>query len=117
MGEFPTVTDEPVLARIDRTLNLIDARLEQSERRWEQRDREWRRLTEENRRYSDALLERHARITADQIAAIEAYRAQSEMASAALQAEIADQRSQIKSQTEALLRVLDRLPPGERPQG
>lgn len=117
-------SEESVLERIDRTLDRIDARLEQgdkrweeSERRWEKRDREWKRLADENRRYNDALLKRHAGITQAQIAAIDAIREQSSADSAALQAEIADQRSEIRAQTEALLRIIDRLPPGNRPQG
>ena len=117
------MTEDQVLDRIDRTLNRIDARIEESERRWQeerQRSREdrqrWQEERTEHRRYNDALFERHARISADQIAAIESIRVQSAADSAALQAEIADQRSQIQAQTDALLKFLDRLPP-ERPQG
>jgi hypothetical protein len=88
----------------DEILARINARFEQSDRRWEERDRRWEELMKENRRFNDALLERHARITTELISAIQT-------GFASLQAEIADQRRQIQAQTQALLHVLDRLPP------
>jgi hypothetical protein len=81
----------------------------------DQRDREFREWTEmrerkfsdwtekrdrEMRDFLDALTERHVGITQQMIAAI-----------AKLQAEIADQRAHIQANTQALLRVLDRLGP------
>jgi hypothetical protein len=60
---------------------------------------------EEFRRYLDALLERHASITQELIT-------QMQLGFSSLQAEIADQRAQIQANTEAILRVIDRFPPG-----
>jgi hypothetical protein len=63
---------------------------------------------EEFRRYLDALLERHASITQELIT-------QMQLGFSSLQAEIADQREQIQANTEAILRVIDRFPPGTQP--
>jgi hypothetical protein len=60
---------------------------------------------EEFRRYLDALLERHASITQELIT-------QMQLGFSSLQAEIADQREQIQANTAAILRVIDRFPPG-----
>lgn len=100
-------------------------------RRWaEERDREFREWTEERERrhrewveererkhsewveehdrehraFFDALTERHVGITQHLIEAIDS-------GFSRLQAEIADQRAQIQTNTEALLKVLDRLEP------
>jgi hypothetical protein len=110
------VADDEILARIDRTLDRIDSRIEQSERRWQTRDHEWKSLAEDNRRFNDALLERHAGITAAMIASLERSTEENTARSLALQAEIADQRALIQAQTEAIMQVIDRLPP-PHPQG
>jgi hypothetical protein len=78
-------------------------------REWtEKREREFRNWTlerdREHREFLDALTERHVGITQELIASIQ-------IGFARLQAEIADQRAQIQANTEALLRVLDRLGP------
>lgn len=88
---------------------------EESEGRWQERDREWKRFAAENRRLNDALLERHAGITAEMIASIQRSSEEHSAAFAALQTEIADQRAQIQAQTQAILQVIDRFPP-HRPQ-
>jgi hypothetical protein len=87
-------------------------------RRWaDERDRE-------QREFLDALTERHVGITQQLIEAMHAgfdrLAAQISLSSdritsslAELQAEIADQREQIQANTQALLRVLDRLEPGQ----
>lgn len=78
------------------TLDRVNERLD----RHQERDGEFRR-------FLDALTERHVGITQRLIEAIDSGFSQ-------LQAEIADQRAQIQANTEALLKVLDRL---ERQQG
>ncbi|MGH2984440.1 MAG: hypothetical protein ACRDK5_09345 [Solirubrobacterales bacterium] len=87
------MADDELLRKIDRTLERNTEAFERN------RDRD-----DEFRRYLDALLERHAGITQHLIEAIDSGLAQ-------LQAEIADQREQIQANTQALLRVLDRLGP------
>lgn len=62
-------------------------------------------MDEETRRFLDALLGRHVEITEELIQNMQA-------GFAALQAEIADQREQIQANTNGILSVLDRLPPG-----
>jgi hypothetical protein len=89
-------------------------------RRWaEQRDREFRDWAEKHDRqmhvYLDGLTERHVRITQQLIESIsmgfDRLATQISSATAELQAEIADQRAQIQANTQALLRLLDRLGP------
>jgi hypothetical protein len=63
---------------------------------------------EEFSRYLDAMLERHAAITQELIM-------QMQLSFSALQAEIAEQREQIRANTAATWAMLDRL--GEGPQG
>ncbi len=126
-GAVADSPDREVLVRIDRTLDRIDAGLDASEKRWARRDelleadreeaqRRWERLAADNRRYNDALLERHARITGDMIAALRRHGDEESARTTAILAEIADQREQIQAQTRALLQVIDRLPP-PHPQG
>jgi ABC-type transporter Mla subunit MlaD len=76
------------------TLERVDRRLDQSQER-----------EEEHRLFIRETTERNARITDSLIAAIQSF-------SADLQAEISDQREQIQANTQAILRVLDRFPPG-----
>lgn len=83
--------------RFEERFDRFEERLDRDEKRAEERDREFKR-------YLDALTERHAGITQRMIESMEAFFAQ-------LQAEIADQRAQIQANTQALLRVLDRLEP------
>jgi hypothetical protein len=75
------------------TLDRVNERLD----RHEERDGEFRR-------FLDALTERHVGITQHLIESIDS-------GFAKLQGEIADQRAQIQANTEALLKVLDRLEP------
>jgi len=94
------VADDELLRKIDRTLERNTDAFERNREAFERnRDRD-----DEFRRYLNALLERHAGITQHLIEAIDS-------SSAQLQAEIADQRSQIQANTQALLRVLDRFGP------
>jgi peptidoglycan hydrolase CwlO-like protein len=80
-----------------------------------QRDRELRQWSDkrdrEMREFLDALTERHIGVTQQMIGAMNAGFDQLGSALAELQAEIADQREQIRANTRALLRVLDRLGP------
>lgn len=73
----------------------------------------------EDRRYLDALLERHVTITQAMITAMQGGFAElSEAIQASLaelQAEIADQREQIRANTEATWRMLDRFGEGPAP--
>jgi hypothetical protein len=57
-------------------------------------------MDEDLRRFLDALLERHAGITQEMINVL-----------SGLQTEIVDQREQIRANTEATWRMLDRLGP------
>lgn len=69
-----------------------------------ERDREFRQWSDkrdrEMRQFLDGLTERHVGITQQMIGAL-----------TKLQDEIADQRAQIQANTQALLKVLDRLGP------
>jgi hypothetical protein len=98
--ETSRVADDELLRKIDRTLERNTDAFERVNKRLdrqEQRDDEFRR-------FLDALTERHVGITQRLIEAIDS-------GFAKLQAEIADQRAQIQANTEALLKVLDRLEP------
>ena len=83
--------------------------IDDASREWlERRDAEWKVWFAEQKAASDRfhreLLERHAGITESMIAALQESTAQ-------LVAEIADQRAQIRANTQAVLRALDRLGP------
>ncbi len=69
----------------------------------------------EMKRYLDGLLERHVTITQAMIGSIAKMEAEMQAGFAALQAEIADQREQIKANTAATWAMLDRF--GPEPQG
>jgi ABC-type transporter Mla subunit MlaD len=91
---------ERTMATLDRVNDRLD--------RDEERDRDFRR-------YLDGLTERHVGITQQLIETMNSgfaqLQAEISSASAKLQAEIADQREQIQANTQAVLRVLDRLGP------
>jgi hypothetical protein len=93
----------------------IKARLERVEQRWEEsekaRRREWEALEgrlmtayEENRHYSDGLLRRNVVMTQEFIAILREGR---EVA----RAEAAENRAETRANTEAVLKLLDRLSP------
>jgi hypothetical protein len=63
------------------------------------------------REFLDALTERHVRVTQQMIGALDRLTTQVNSGFAQLQAEVADQRAQIQANTQALLRILDRLGP------
>lgn len=88
------MADDKLLRRIDRMLEKRD----HEQREWLETQRR------EQREWLDAHTERQVAITQDLIASIHSGFAQ-------LQAEIADQRAQIKANTDALLKVLDRFGP------
>jgi cupin superfamily acireductone dioxygenase involved in methionine salvage len=100
--ENPSMAMNEVVARLDR----IDVRLERWEAESSRTNAEQRRERLEARDFMDALLRRHAGVTQDMIAALQA-----------LQAEILDQREQIQATTQAILRLLDERFGPERPQG
>lgn len=96
----------------------IRARLEKVERRWEEgeeaRRREWEALEgrlmtayEKNQHHSDGLLRKMTVMTQEYIAILHEER----MAIRALQSEAAEGRAQLRANTEAVLKALDRLPP------
>ncbi len=104
---------DDLLARIDRTLDRIDSRLEQGDKRWEQerrawerRDADWAKHQAEMRRFLDGLLERFVRVTQEQIGTLVGL--QQEIGE--LRAESVDQRAQLRANTEATWRMLDRFP-------
>jgi hypothetical protein len=86
---------------------------EVAEERWQRADEVAEKRWQEMRAYNDALLQRYARITEDQSAVIVEMNRRSEANFVALQSEIAEQRAEIREQTQALMRMLDRLPPYE----
>jgi hypothetical protein len=101
--------------RLQRGCKEIRQRLEKIERRWEEsekaRKREWEELagrmmtaTEEHRHYNDGLLRKMAVMTEEYIGILREV-------SADLQREFAEGRAQLQSNTEAVLKMLDRLPP------
>jgi hypothetical protein len=112
--ENRSVADDELLRKIDRTMERNTEAFERNREAFERTMGTLDRVNErfdrheerdvEFRRFLDGLLERHAGITQHLIEAIDS-------SSAQLQAEIADQRSQIQANTQALLRVLDRFGP------
>jgi multidrug resistance efflux pump len=108
--ENRSVTSDEILARIDRTLERMDARQEAGDRRWEEEQRRWAERDREQRAFFDGLLTRSAAITEAQIVGLQEF--QREMSE-----ELADQRAQIRANTEAVLRLLDERFGPEHPQG
>jgi len=101
--------------RLERAQVEIRARLEKVELRWQEdeqaRRREWEALEgrymtaqEEHRHFNDGILRKMTVMTDEYIQIMRE-------GAAALQREIAEQRAQIRANTEAVLKVLDRLPP------
>jgi hypothetical protein len=70
-------------------------------------------MDEETRRFLDGLLRRHVEVTQALIESMKGDSRALQAESRALQAEIADQREQIRANTEATWRMLDRF--GEGP--
>jgi hypothetical protein len=100
--------------RLERGMKEIQARLEKIERRWEEdeaaRRREWEDLegrmmtaTEEHRHYNDGLLRKMTVMTNEQISILREF-------SEDMQKEFAEGRAQLRANTEAVLKMLDRLP-------
>jgi hypothetical protein len=96
----------------------IRARLEKVEQRWEEgeeaRRREWEALEgrlmnayEENQHFNDGLLRKMTVMTEEYIRILRE-------GGAIFQKEMAEGRAQLRANTEAVLKALDRLPP---PQG
>lgn len=101
--------------RLERSHAEIRGRLETIEGHWEEdeeaRRREWEALEgrlmtaqEEHRHFNDGILRKMTVMTEEYIRIMRE-------AGAALQREIAEQRSQIRANTDAVLKALDRLPP------
>jgi uncharacterized protein (DUF885 family) len=101
--------------RLERSHAEIRGRLEKVERHWrddeENRRREWEALQgrlmtaqEEHRHFNDGILRKMTVMTEQYIQIMRE-------GGAALQLEITEQRAQIRANTDAVLKVLDRLPP------
>ncbi|HEX5526620.1 MAG TPA: hypothetical protein VFX44_05415 [Solirubrobacterales bacterium] len=104
-------------ARLERGFADIRQRMEKVERRWEEsekaRKREWEELegrmmtaTEEHRHYNDGLLRKMTVMTDAQINILREF-------SEDMQKEFAEGRAQLQANTEAVLKMLDRLPPSQ----
>ena len=101
----------------ERSLAKIQARTEQVERHWERseeaRRHEWERLEgrlmtaeEEHRRFNDALLRKNTMMTQAFLAILDEGREEARQ-------EFAEGRAQMRANTEAVLKALDRLPPAD----
>jgi hypothetical protein len=101
--------------RLERGFAEIRQRMEKVERRWEAdekaRKQEWEKLegrmmtaTEEHRHYNDGLLRKMTVMTDAQIGILREF-------SEDMQREFAEGRAQLRANTEAVLKMLDRLPP------
>jgi hypothetical protein len=101
--------------RLERGQAEIRARLAKVEQRWQEgeeaRRQEWEALAgrlmdayEENRHYNDGLLRRDAMMTEEFILILREGREEA-------RAEAAENRAEIRANTEAVLRLLDRFPP------
>jgi hypothetical protein len=101
--------------RLERGFAEIRQRMRKVERRWEEdekvRRREWEELegrmmtvTEEHRHYNDGLLRKMTVMTDAQINVLREF-------SEDMQREFAEGRAQLQANTEAVLKMLDRLPP------
>ncbi len=99
----------------ERSYAAIQARMDRVEQRWEKseaaRQREWERLegrlmtTEEKRkRFDDALLRKNTMMTQAFLAILDEGREE-------FRREFAEGRAQMRANTEAVLKALDRLPP------
>lgn len=106
---------EEAVARRQAEIRARLGRVEQLWREGEQaRRREWEALEgrvmnayEENRHFNDGLLRKMTVMTQEYIEIMNEER----MAIRALQGEIAEGRAQLRANTEAVLKALDRLPP------
>jgi len=101
----------------ERSLAEIQARTEQVERHWEKseeaRQREWERLEgrlmtgeEKRKRFDDALLRKNTMMTQAFLAILDEGREE-------FRREFAEGRAQMRANTEAVLKALDRLPPAD----
>ncbi|HWM54035.1 MAG TPA: hypothetical protein VNO20_01405 [Solirubrobacterales bacterium] len=101
----------------ERSLAEIQARTEQVEKHWEKseeaRRREWERLEgrlmtaeEKRKRFDDALLRKNTMMTQAFLAILDEGREE-------FRQEFAEGRAQMRANTEAVLAVLDRLPPAD----
>lgn len=99
----------------ERSLAEIQARTEQVEKHWEKseeaRRREWERLEgrlmtaeEKRKRFDDALLRKNTMMTQAFLAILDEGREE-------FRQEFAEGRAQMRANTEAVLKALDRLPP------
>lgn len=108
--------------RLERGCKEIRQRLEKIERRWEEdekaRKREWEELegrmmtaTEEHRHYNDGLLRKMSIMTEQYIGILREFSEDMQMQFAKGWADAAESRAQLRANTEAVLKMLDRLPP------
>ena len=106
---------ESLDGRLERGFADIRERMEKVERRWEEdekaRRREWEALEgrtmttiEEHRHYNDGLLRKMSVMTEAQINILREF-------SEDMQREFAEGRAQLRANTEAVLKMLDGLPP------
>ena len=104
--------------RVERAQAEIRARLEKVEQVWldgeEARRREWEALegrvitvADENRLFNDGLLRKMTVMTEEYIKILR----EDGLALQDLRSEIGEQRAQLRADTEAVLKALDRLPP------
>lgn len=95
---------EEFLSRLDAKLDLLLERMDERDARWDERDARWEEQAAETRRFHDELFRRNAQVTEDLITAMrEGFAQQREDA--------ADMREQIRANTEATWRMLDRFGP------
>ncbi len=103
--------------RLERGFSEIRQRMEKAERRWEEGEKARRReceqlegrmmtATEEHRQYNDGLLRKMTVMTDAQINILREF-------SEDVQREFSEGRAQLQANTEAVLKMLDRLPPSE----
>lgn len=84
----------------------VNERIDRIEERWAAERSRWMQRDVELKRFVDEITRRHVLITQEAIGALQM-----------LQAEIADQRDEIKANTQAVLRLLDERFGPQPPQG
>ena len=102
-----------VTARLDR----IDARLERWEAEFRHLNPEQRRERAETRGFMEGALARYAHITDEMVGALQALGAEILAQRQVSEAAMADQRDEIRANTQAVLRLLDERFGPEPPQG
>jgi len=116
--------EREIAERIERGSAEVKARIDRVERLWreeeEKRRREWEALEgrlltaeEERRLFNDGLLRKMTAMTDEYIKVLREFGHELQIFGQGLRDELAEQRAQLRANTEATWKMLDRLPPPE----